>query len=352
MAAKRRGSKTCVALAPPCRLQCHCCGDSKICGLPPRADRQRHPAAPRMLHVATSLAKAPAEAIRNVPQHRDAISLRKSPTIRVRPPPKAFSVHFERPSCSKGALEPLDVSRYNSPWCACVPQASTRGVSVSRACRPGPTGNKRNLGCKLKHGLSCCVEEHWPSSKTHKARQIYTEMELACVQSTEQLCIKPERQHDPHYRYKMPPVESSPDNRSKQRKTHLQHWERRSKHLPSEAWLVKYMAACLSTDSCISTAAGEGAYLTGHHSCSATATGLRLHQGVRAVQVRQPRDVTSGGGQEAAQGLQAELPFVREGRQGRRTGREDAQPLRCASYAARAVPNGSRGLEQRGGRRD
>ena len=87
------------------------------------------------------------------------------------------------------------------------------------------------------------------------------------MQSTEQLCIKPERQYDPHYRYKMPPVESSPDNRSKQRKTHLHNIGSVARSIfRPEAWLVKYMALRLSTDSGISTAAGEGAYLTGHHS--------------------------------------------------------------------------------------
>lgn len=80
------------------------------------------------------------------------------------------------------------------------------------------------------------------------------------------LCLKPERQDDPHYRYQMPPVDTSCDNRSKQRKTHLHNIGVVARHVfRPEAWLVKYMALRLSTDSGISNAAGDDAYLTGHH---------------------------------------------------------------------------------------
>jgi len=80
------------------------------------------------------------------------------------------------------------------------------------------------------------------------------------------LCLKPERQGDPHYRYRMPPIDTSCDNRSKQRKTHLHNIGDVARAIfRPEAWLVKYIALRLSTDSGACTAAGEDAYLTGHH---------------------------------------------------------------------------------------
>lgn len=77
------------------------------------------------------------------------------------------------------------------------------------------------------------------------------------------LSVRPDRQYDPHYRYKMPPLDSATDNRSKQRKTHLCNSAAVARNIfRPEAWLVKFMALELSTDS--SNSAGD-AYLTGHH---------------------------------------------------------------------------------------
>ena len=79
------------------------------------------------------------------------------------------------------------------------------------------------------------------------------------------LCLKPERQYDSHYRYKMPPLEVRADQRSKQRKTYLSNAATvaRSVFRP-EAYLVKYYAWRLSTD-CGTSSSGSDAYLTGHH---------------------------------------------------------------------------------------
>jgi translation initiation factor 2 beta subunit (eIF-2beta)/eIF-5 len=80
------------------------------------------------------------------------------------------------------------------------------------------------------------------------------------------LCLKPERQYDPHYRYKMPPLEVITDSRSKQRKTHLTNVASVAKNVfRPEAWLVKYLALRNSTDSGTSSSLGTDAYLTGHH---------------------------------------------------------------------------------------
>lgn len=79
------------------------------------------------------------------------------------------------------------------------------------------------------------------------------------------LCLKESRQYDPHYRYKMPPLDASTDNRSKQRKTHLHNSAVVAKNcFRPEAWLVKYLALHLSTDSGVSRP-GTDAFLTGHH---------------------------------------------------------------------------------------
>lgn len=78
------------------------------------------------------------------------------------------------------------------------------------------------------------------------------------------LCLKPERQYDAHYRYKMPPLEAVADARNKQRKTHLPNVASVAKNIfRPEAWLVKYLALNNSTDS---GGVGSDAYLTGHHS--------------------------------------------------------------------------------------
>lgn len=75
----------------------------------------------------------------------------------------------------------------------------------------------------------------------------------------ETLCVRPDRQYDPHYRYKMPPLDSSTDNRNKQRKTHLHNAAAVARDIfRPEGWLVKYLALRLSTD------CGRS-YLTGHH---------------------------------------------------------------------------------------
>ena len=79
------------------------------------------------------------------------------------------------------------------------------------------------------------------------------------------LCLKPERQHDPHYRYKMPPLEVMADSRTKQRKTHLPNLAAVAKNIfRPEAWVVKYLALSNSTDSG-SSSSSANAYLTGHH---------------------------------------------------------------------------------------
>lgn len=79
------------------------------------------------------------------------------------------------------------------------------------------------------------------------------------------LSVRPDRQGDPHYRYRMPPIEAAVDNRNKQRKTHLRNAaEVASSVFRPEAWLVKYIALRLSTDSGASTSSSE-AYITGHH---------------------------------------------------------------------------------------
>ena len=79
------------------------------------------------------------------------------------------------------------------------------------------------------------------------------------------LCLKPERQYDAHYRYKMPALEVRADSRNKQRKTHLPNMASVAKNVfRPEAWLVKFLALHLSTDSSCSTG-GADAYLTGHH---------------------------------------------------------------------------------------
>lgn len=81
----------------------------------------------------------------------------------------------------------------------------------------------------------------------------------------EKLCVRPDRQYDPHYRYKMPPLDASTDNRNKQRKTHLHNVAAVARDVfRPEAWLVKYLALRLSTD-CGRGADGSVAYLTGHH---------------------------------------------------------------------------------------
>lgn len=80
------------------------------------------------------------------------------------------------------------------------------------------------------------------------------------------LCLKPERQYDPHYRYKMPPLEVVVDSRNRQRKTHLPNVASVAKNVfRPEKWLVKYLALRNSTDSGCSTSSTD-AYLTGHHS--------------------------------------------------------------------------------------
>ena len=81
------------------------------------------------------------------------------------------------------------------------------------------------------------------------------------------LCLKPERQYDPHYRYKMPPLEVVMDARSKQRKTHLPNAALVAKSIfRPEAWLVKYLALRNSTDSSTSGSSSGAAYISGHHS--------------------------------------------------------------------------------------
>ena len=79
------------------------------------------------------------------------------------------------------------------------------------------------------------------------------------------LSVRPDRQYDPHYRYRMPPLDSAADNRNKQRKTRLHNAAAVARNIfRPEAWLVKFMALELSTDS--SSSAGA-AYLTGYHAC-------------------------------------------------------------------------------------
>ena len=78
------------------------------------------------------------------------------------------------------------------------------------------------------------------------------------------LSVRPDRQYDPHYRYRMPPLDCAVDNRNKQRKTRLHNSSAVARNIfRPEAWLVKYMALELSTDSSCSGAGA--AYLTGHH---------------------------------------------------------------------------------------
>ena len=100
------------------------------------------------------------------------------------------------------------------------------------------------------------------------------EMDAFSSRSAENtLSVRPDRQYDPHYRYRMPPLDSAADNRNKQRKTRLHNAAAVARNIfRPEAWLVKFMALELSTDS--SSSAGA-AYLTGHHPLSEQgATGL------------------------------------------------------------------------------
>ena len=93
------------------------------------------------------------------------------------------------------------------------------------------------------------------------------EMDAFSSRSAENtLSVRPDRQYDPHYRYRMPPLDSAADNRNKQRKTRLHNAAAVARNIfRPEAWLVKFMALELSTDS--SSSAGA-AYLTGHHPLS------------------------------------------------------------------------------------
>ena len=93
------------------------------------------------------------------------------------------------------------------------------------------------------------------------------EMDAFSSRSAENtLSVRPDRQYDPHYRYRMPPLDSAADNRNKQRKTRLHNAAAVARNLfRPEAWLVKFMALELSTDS--SSSAGA-AYLTGRHPLS------------------------------------------------------------------------------------
>ena len=95
------------------------------------------------------------------------------------------------------------------------------------------------------------------------------EMDAFSSRSAENtLSVRPDRQYDPHYRYRMPPLDSAADNRNKQRKTRLHNAAAVARNIfRPEAWLVKFMALELSTDS--SSSAGA-AYLTGHHPLSET----------------------------------------------------------------------------------
>ena len=92
------------------------------------------------------------------------------------------------------------------------------------------------------------------------------EMDAFSSRSAENtLSVRPDRQYDPHYRYRMPPLDSAADNRNKQRKTRLHNAAAVARNLfRPEAWLVKFMALELSTDS--SSSAGA-AYLTGRTLC-------------------------------------------------------------------------------------
>eukprot|EP00966_Prymnesium_polylepis_P224712 5197374-Prymnesium_polylepis.2 len=64
----------------------------------------------------------------------------------------------------------------------------------------------------------------------------------------------------------MPPLDSSADNRNKQRKTHLHNITAVARNIfRPEGWLLKYLALRLSTDCGGGSAGGSAAYLTGHH---------------------------------------------------------------------------------------
>ena len=79
------------------------------------------------------------------------------------------------------------------------------------------------------------------------------------------LSVRADRQYDSHYRYKMPPLDVSVDNRNKQRKTYLHNASTVARNVfRPETWLVKYMALHLSTDSSVAAGAASS-YLTGHH---------------------------------------------------------------------------------------
>ena len=132
------------------------------------------------------------------------------------------------------------------------------------------------------------------------------EMDAFSSRSAENtLSVRPDRQYDPHYRYRMPPLDSAADNRNKQRKTRLHNAAAVARNIfRPEAWLVKFMALELSTDS--SSSAGA-AYLTGHHSvgnevaqasASSLSTGFPQRGSVpQAAQgVGQPRPISLSGG--------------------------------------------------------
>ena len=79
------------------------------------------------------------------------------------------------------------------------------------------------------------------------------------------LSVRSDRQYDPHYRYKMPPLDVSADSRNKQRKTYLHNACSVARNVfRPEAWLIKYLALSLSTDSGVAAGAAPS-YLTGHH---------------------------------------------------------------------------------------
>ena len=108
--------------------------------------------------------------------------------------------------------------------------------------------------------LSMCVCVEHTHERLSRERGSVADMQNECT-----LCLKPERQHDPHYRYKMPPLEVMADSRTKQRKTHLPNLAAVAKNIfRPEAWVVKYLALSNSTDSG-SSSSSANAYLTGHH---------------------------------------------------------------------------------------
>ena len=83
-----------------------------------------------------------------------------------------------------------------------------------------------------------CVCEH-THERLSRERGSVADMQNECT-----LCLKPERQHDPHHRYKMPPLEVMADSRTKQRKTHLPKQAAVAKNIfRPEAWVVKYPCA-------------------------------------------------------------------------------------------------------------